>query len=210
MTGLGGIVWRAALLLVVATAARAQGETRAVHSSEQLSLEPGDVLRVAVWRRPEFSGEFVVGYDSSLTHPLLRELKVVGIPMATVEERVRTFLTRYDATPAFVISPMLRVFVGGEVRVPNVYSVPPGTTVSQAVALAGGVTERGRTSDVQLVGHGATRVVDILSPELDSQTIVRSGDQVSVGRSVSFLRDVLGPSSAVFAALAAVVTIIRR
>jgi protein involved in polysaccharide export with SLBB domain len=173
------------------------------------TLAPGDVIRIVVWRRPEMSGDFVVAFDSTIIHPLYREVKVAGVPLSMVEERVRVFLTKYETNPAFVLSPLLRVFVGGEVRLPNVYSLPPGTTVAQAVALAGGPTDRGRLDDVLIVRHKDREVLDLTLPDTRAvRTETRSGDQVYVGRRLSFFNDVLAPASAVFAAVATVVSII--
>jgi protein involved in polysaccharide export with SLBB domain len=172
-------------------------------------LSPGDLIRIVVWRKPEFSGDFVVGADGTIIHPLYREVAVAGVPLGLVEERVRIFLTRYETNPAFVISPLLRVFVGGEVRQPSIYSLPPGTTIAQAVALAGGPTERGRLDEVLIVRRQDRQVVDLTRP--DSRVVsmeTRSGDQVFVGRRLSFFNDVLAPASSVFGAVATVVSII--
>jgi Periplasmic protein involved in polysaccharide export len=196
-----------AVLLVTPTLAAAQSMARADSSSA--TLAPGDLLRVSVWRRPELSGDFVIAPDSTITHPLYREVKVAGIPLKTVEERVRTFLAKYETNVPFVISPLLRVFVGGEVRQPNVYNVPPGTTVAQVVALAGGPTERGKLEEVSLVHQERREALDLTSLDTHAATMeVRSGDQLLVARRRNFFIDVLAPSSSVFAAAAAVASII--
>src|SRR5205085_2341857 len=80
-------------------------------------LAPGDIVRIAVWRNAELSGEFVIGPDGSITHPLYREVKAAGVPVAEVERRVAVFLARYgEANPAFTVTALIRIFVGGEVR----------------------------------------------------------------------------------------------
>lgn len=196
----------AALMLcpVLATAQVAM----AVDSSSAM-LAPGDLLRVTVWRRPEFSGDFIIAPDSTITHPLYRDVKVAGIPLKMVEDRVRTFLARYETNVPFVISPLLRVFVGGEVRQPNVYNVPPGTTIAQAVALAGGPTERGMLEEVSLVRQERREILDLTSANSHSAIMeARSGDQLLVARRRNFFIEVLAPSSSVFAAAAAVASII--
>lgn len=189
---------------------QAQSPSQMQSSSATASeLEPGDVLRITVWRRPELSGDFVVAPDSTITHPLYRDVKVVGIPLANVEERVRVLLTRYETTPTFVISPLLRVFVGGEVHGPSVYMVAPGTTVGQAIGLAGGPTDRGQMNDVLLVRGQQRQTLDLTSS--NSRTVmfqIRSGDQLLVARQENFLTDVLGPASSIIAAAAALVSIV--
>src|SRR5258705_7213017 len=173
------------------------------------SLSPGDVIRIVVWRKPEFSGDFVVASDGTIIHPLYREVTVVGVPLNMVEERVRIFLTRYETNPAFVISPLLRVFVGGEVRQPSIYSLPPGTTIAQAVALAGGPTERGRLDEALIVRRQHREGVDLTPADTRARSMERrSRDQLFVGRGHRFLNDDLAPASRVFAAVATVVSIV--
>jgi protein involved in polysaccharide export with SLBB domain len=197
------------LVLLLLVADMAPAAAQAVDSTSAASLSPGDVIRIAVWRKPEYSGDFIVAADSTITHPLYRELKVVGLPFRAVEERLRAFLLRYETAPAFVISPLLRIFVGGEVRQPSVYTVPPGTTIAQAVALAGGPTERGRLEEVALVRNERRATLDLMRADTHASIeAVRSGDQVIVGRRIDFFRDVLAPASSVVAALAGVMTII--
>ena len=174
-------------------------------------LAPGDIIRITVWRRPEFSGDYIVAPDSSITHPLMRAVKVAGVPFATVEERVRTFLTKFDANPAFVVSPLLRVFVGGEVRVPNVYNVPPGTSVSQVIALAGGPTQAGQLEKVTLTRRQQRETFDItLATSPDATTEVRSGDQVVVERRRNIFTEVIVPSASLLAAAAALANLLRH
>lgn len=199
------------LPFVLLAALPAPGRAQAAPPPDTSSamLAPGDLLRITVWRRPELSGDFVVAPDSSITHPLYREVKVAGEPLRVVEDRVRLFLAKYETNAPFVISPMLRVFVGGEVRAPSVYTVAPGTTVAQAVALAGGPTDRGNLESVSLVRREQRQVLDLTRPDTHSATMeARSGDQLLVARRRNFFLDVLAPSSSVFAAAASVASII--
>ena len=168
-------------------------------------LGPGDILRVTVWRRPEMSGDCVVGDDGLLNHPLYRTVSVTGIPMSTVEARMRAFLKRFNDDPQFAIEAMVRVSVTGEVRNANVYTLSPRTTIAQAVEMAGGVTDRGRRDDVLLLRSGRTNQVDLARPEAGfAQAPVRSGNQIIVRRHVDFFREYLAPGAAVAAAIAAI------
>src|SRR5690606_41131851 len=63
------------------------------------------------------------------------------VPQDEIERRVQEILYDFDAQPRFVVEPLVQVVVGGEVRQPNLYALSPEMTVSQAVGLAGGVTE---------------------------------------------------------------------
>jgi len=71
----------------------------------------------------------------------------------------------------------LTVFVSGNVRMPGEYVIRVGMTVRQALALAGGVTDRGSTRRVQII-----RLVDGKEMTLngDLQKIVEAGDTIVV------------------------------
>src|SRR5919106_5969700 len=107
-------------------------------------LRVGDALRITVWRQPELSGEFVVAPDSTLVHPVYQAVQVAGAPLPVVKERLRSLLVTYDQDVRLVVEPLFPVTVAGEVRQPNLYRVPQGTTFAQAGAPAGGAAGTGR------------------------------------------------------------------
>lgn len=162
--------------------------------SSAVVLVPGDGIRVAVWRQAELSGEFMIAADSTLRHPLYRAVKVAGVPMQVVEQRMRSYLQQLEANPQFVLEPLLHVTVSGEVRSPSIYTLPPEVTVAQAVVRAGGATETARTDHVRLRRDGREYVVDLTYPDLETaQTPVRSGDQIIVPRRANFFRERVVP-----------------
>jgi polysaccharide export outer membrane protein len=69
------------------------------------------------------------------------------------------------------------VFVSGHVRNPGEYAIRAGMTVRQAIALAGGVTDRGSTRRIQVIrvvsGKEATIGADL-------QKMVQAGDTIVV------------------------------
>lgn len=199
----------AALLMLPLGSARGQ-QTRG--TTVDASLAPGDGLRITVWRHPELSGEFTVGADSALTHPLYQTIKVAGVPLAVARDRLRTILVTYEQDVRLTVEPLWPVTVVGEVRTPNLYRFPAGTTVAQAVALAGGPTERGRLSHVRVIRPRGELRLDLLAdPQRRQPVVIASGDQVVVGRrsDFNFLRDVLVPLASVTGAVAAVINVSR-
>jgi polysaccharide export outer membrane protein len=174
-------------------------------------LNPGDQIRILVWRNTEYSGDFNIASNGTITHPLYREVQVTGVPMATVEERLRTFLSRYLTNPQFVIQPLVRVIVGGEVRTPNIFSVPQETTIAQAIALAGGPTDRGDLREVSVIRERQSIKFDLSRADSDAGVLqIRSGDQILVGRKGASFMTVLGPVTSTIAAIAAITAVIRR
>ncbi|HUR00394.1 MAG TPA: SLBB domain-containing protein, partial [Gemmatimonadaceae bacterium] len=107
--------------------------------------------------------------------------------------------------------PLVRIIVGGEVRTPNIYSVPPETTIAQAIALAGGPSDRGELRQVEVIREKQAIKFDVSRPESDAAVLqIRSGDQILVGRKRGSFLSVLGPISSTIAMIAAVTTVIRR
>src|SRR5689334_23794703 len=120
-------------------------------SKDSSVLTPGDSVWIIVWRKPDFTGEFGVAADGSIAHPLYRTVTVGGVPLATAEANVRSLLEKFDREPQFVMVPLLRVAVEGEVNRPGMYAVAPKTTIAEAVARAGASTQFGRMDRVRLV-----------------------------------------------------------
>jgi polysaccharide export outer membrane protein len=174
-------------------------------------LGPGDVVRISVWRNPDLSGDFQVAADSTVESAFYSEVKVGGVPLSVAQQRVRSFVERFQTSPRVLVQPLLRVSVGGEVRQPNLYSLTPETTISQAVALAGGPTERGSMGRVRLVRAGQATTLDLTDP---NQAVggqrVRSGDQIFVARRQNVLRDYLFPSGGFVAAVVATLNLILK
>ena len=174
-------------------------------STASLVLRPGDLVRIAVWRKPELSGDFLIGADSTLKHPLYREVRVAGLSAAAAREQIALYLRALESNPQVSIEPLVRVSVGGEVRNPNLYTLSPETSVSQAVALAGGPTERGRLDQVRLVRDGRLTMLDLSAPDATIlATPVASGDQISLQRRSAVFRDYGLPAFNVLGGLAAV------
>ena len=157
-------------------------------------LRPGDMLRIQVWRQPEFSGEFFITDDGFIGHPLFRSIYAINRPISEVEDAVRLFLMDFESEPNFVIEPFFQVAVGGQVRQPNVHPLRPGTTVAEAVAMAGGVTDEGRLDRV-ILRRGADQFrVDLTDAASTARlTPIRSGDEIVVERRKNWLREFILP-----------------
>src|SRR5215218_618260 len=158
-------------------AAAQQTVAAATAAADSAVLSPGDMIRLQVFRQAEISGDFFVGPEGTIQHPLLSDVSVVNVPRHVVRERLRTALSRYERDPSFVFGYLYRIAVGGEVRLPNLYTLPPETTLGQAVAAAGGITEFGRLDRVHVIREGRDLVVDLQRPDGASAAMkVRSGD----------------------------------
>jgi len=194
----------AALFLAASANAQSQDPTTQ-------GLAPGDQIRITVWRKPEMSCDCTVAGNGTIIHPLYREVQVVGVPLTTVEDRLRTFLARYEQNPQFVIQPLVKIVVGGEVRTPNIYSVPPETTIAQAIAIAGGNTDRGNLREVKVIRDRNEIKMDVSRPDSDAGVLqIRSGDQILIGRRGRSAMEYVSPITSSIAAIAAIASILIK
>jgi polysaccharide export outer membrane protein len=205
-----------AFVMLSAPAPASAQESRAAAPSDQSVLSPGDSVRIVVWRKPEFSGDFVVAPNGTITHPLFRSVQVGGMPFATAEANLRRFLARFEESPEFVMEPLIRVAVSGEVERPAVFALRPETSVAEAVARAGGANEVGARNRIRVVrldasGRQEQLIVNLTDPTAGyGQIPVRSGDQIIVDRRKSFMRDVLLPTLGVIGSIASLGLLIDR
>lgn len=177
----------------------------------ELALRPGDAIRISVWRKPEYSGEFTISYEGTITHPFYQQLRVTGMAVSDLRRVIGDHLAKFEAQPLFVVEPLLRVTVSGEVNRPGLYTLTPETSVAQAVAAAGGVAERGRSERVEVFREGRAIRVDLTQPAPgNAQMPIRSGDQIYVARRNAVFREFVLPVVSIAGAAAAILNVTRR
>jgi polysaccharide biosynthesis/export protein len=202
--------------LALARPMMAQEPAKGAERASQAVLTPGDSVRIQVWRRPEFSGDFVIAPDGSITHPLYRTVRVGGIPFATAEANIRRFLSGFEENPQFVMEPLIRVAISGEVTRPSVFATRPETTVGEAMARAGGATQNAARNRVRVIRFTQSGVQQVFRLDLENSSStdfsipVRSGDQIVVDRKKSFTKDILLPTLGVIGSIASVGLLIDR
>ena len=196
---------------MAALAAPAAAQGSAAARDTNVVLQPGDMVKVTVWRNTEMSGDFMVGVNGALRHPLYQEVPIAGVPLGEVEARLTKFLTKYEQNPQLVVEPLFKVTVGGEVRLPNLYPLPRTTTISQAVAQAGGATPDGRLNKIDLYRGGRKVEIDLTEPSGRwANETVQSGDQIIVTKKSNFMRNVFLPLVGVAGALASIINVATR
>lgn len=171
----------------------------------------GDAVRITVWRNADLSGEFEIAEDGTVVHPLYRAIRISGLSLTRAEAEVNTLLQRFEARPEFVVEPLFRIPIGGEVRSPNVYSLSPQTTVAQAVLQAGGATPAARLDRVRLLRDGQVIPVDLRRPHLElAELRVRSGDQIIVDPRRNYWREYVSPVVTTLGSFSSLAVIILR
>ena len=103
-------------------------------TNDSYILGPGDGFQIELLDLPELSGIFTIGPDGTLYLPRLRAIYVEGLTL----EELRNTLT--DQFSTYILNPQLylrqvvfrpvRVFVGGEVKLPGYYTLSGVTSLS--------------------------------------------------------------------------------
>jgi len=169
------------------------------------------VVRITVWRNSELSGDFPVGVNGALRHPLYQEVSVTGVPIPEVEQRLKTFLAQFQSNPEVVVEPLFHVVIGGAVRDPKVYNLPRETTISMAIAEAGGALPDGRMDKVRLWRNGNEYLLDLTHADAAwANSRILSGDQIIVTQNSHFFQQVFVPVASLVGAAAAIINLIRR
>jgi polysaccharide export outer membrane protein len=143
-------------------------------------LRPGDVIKLNVWREPDWSGEFTVNENGIAVLPRLGGVHVTNMSADSLRRFLVDSLGRYLRNPSIEVIPLRTVQVLGAVQKPGLYPVPPSVTIGDVLALAGGASPDGQPDRAVLRRDGKDLTVAINSTSRLSDTPVRTGDQIYV------------------------------
>jgi polysaccharide biosynthesis/export protein len=142
-----------ALLVTILTAPMAFAQAGAYR------IQPGDTIDVNVLEDPDLNRRVLVTPDGRISVPLAGTIGVVG---QTVEQVERAIADRLE--PNFAVRPnvfvalaavdqaglLQNIYVLGAVGAPGLREIEPGTTLLQAISLAGGFDRFAATKRIQL------------------------------------------------------------
>lgn len=149
--------------------------------TDVVTLLPGDVIRVQVWREEDLSGEFLVDEGGVVTLPLLGERRVSGIPMRQLRDQLIGEYREQLRNPSITIMPLRRISVLGEVNKPGLYLADPTITLAGTIGLAEGITRNGSMSRIRIIRNGQVIHSRAGAAQALNSIDVRSGDQIFVG-----------------------------
>jgi protein involved in polysaccharide export with SLBB domain len=201
-------LWRPfAIMLVVVTSAPAQTPVGA--ESEVVTLQPGDVINVLIWREPDLSGSFLVDGNGVVTVPLLGEKRVTDVPLDQLSRVLAEDYRVHLRNPSITITPLRKVLVMGAIRSPGPYEVNPIETVIGVIAQAGGVESQGNPDRVSVVRDGQVLHERVALESTISSLGLRSGDQILIGERSWLVRNQSLVISILLALPSAIFTITR-
>jgi polysaccharide export outer membrane protein len=210
---LTGFFRRAVMIVALLVAAVASHAARADGAAQQAAYQPtasiaeiyklgaGDKLRVIVYGEDDLGGAFDVDGNGFISLPLVGQLKVAGLSATEVERAITAkFADGYLKEPrvSVEVTQYRPFYILGEVNRPGSYPYVDGMSVQNAVAAAGGYTQKAVESGVYVRHEGQTQEVYL---DTDSPAQIYPGDVVRVPSSLFWdAISVLGPLSG-FAAI---------
>jgi protein involved in polysaccharide export with SLBB domain len=186
----------------------ATAQSEALMSS--VTLLPGDLIRVQVYREKELDGEYLVDEAGTVVLPLLGEQRVVGMSMRELRRQLVEAYQVHLRNPSIIITPLRRINVLGEVQRPGMYAIDPTVSVAGAVAMAGGATAAGDLRKVRIIRDGRVYAQRLGPGTVLSAADVRSGDQIFVERRSWFDRNSTFVVSTTLSLTSIIIAILRR
>jgi polysaccharide export outer membrane protein len=109
-------------------------------------IAPMDTVSVKVFRMPDLTGDYQVDLTGQISMPLIGEVRAVDMTTAQLDETLtKKFGEKYLENPDISVgvkeSAKRAITVDGAVKNAGAFPATGETTLMQAVALAGGVTE---------------------------------------------------------------------
>lgn len=160
------------------------------------TLGPGDRVQMVLFRLPEYSGEFEVQVDGSLSLPLVGNVSVLDLTLeqasAALSQRYSQYLRRPGVTLNLLARRPLVVGIAGEINRPGSYALNiEGNSfpkLTQLFDVAGGITQSANLRQVQVQRriNGRTQTFNanlwdlINTGNLNQDIVLRDGDSIFI------------------------------
>lgn len=168
-----------------------------VTTETEYSLGAGDRIAINVFPVEEFSGEYQILVDGTLSLPILGSLSVEGFTLSQLTEFLTLQYAEYIKRPIITISLLaprpLKLAIAGEINNPGSYLLPitegqKFPTVTQLIQQAGGLTTVADLSQVQIrrqfKGQPLVLSLDLWGllkeGNLDQDITLRDGDIIMI------------------------------
>lgn len=157
-------------------------------------LGPGDAVEITVYNNPDLTTKTSVGEDGTISFPLIGNVTLAGLTRAEAEKRIAHKLEAGKFVPKPYVNLVISdyrsqtISVLGDVSKPGTYQIRRPIRVTEVLAMAGGITQKG-SQQVTLVRKGAkgtarrltVDVADVLQHgDLAQDALVGNGDIVFV------------------------------
>ncbi len=172
-------------------------ENQALATETEYTLGAGDRIQVIVYQLADFSGEYFVLVDDTISFPLLGNVNVKGLTLSQLSELLSKRYAQYLKQPIVsvrLIAPRpLKIAIAGEVNSPGAYTLnliqgQKFPSLTDLLQQAGGLTTVADIRQIQVrrLYQGQQRLLSlnlfslIQQGNLDQDISLRDGDSVIV------------------------------
>ncbi|HFD80744.1 MAG TPA: polysaccharide export protein [Gammaproteobacteria bacterium] len=155
-------------------------------------IQPGDILKVSVWKEEGMDQDVIVRPDGYITFPLAGEIKAAGSSVEALRKAITEHLKKYIPDPVVTVSVNRlagnTVYVIGQVNRPGEFPMARNVDVMQALSMAGGTSAYAALNDIKILRreNGKLRALSFKYGEvekgkrLEQNIILKAGDVVVV------------------------------
>ncbi|WP_337881129.1 SLBB domain-containing protein [Rheinheimera sp.] len=157
--------------------------------ADSYRLGPDDTLLVQLYGKNNDSYELIISRDGTVNLSDIGPVAIGGLSFSEASELIKSKISEamlgVDAAISMGKLRTINVFVAGEAKNPGMYSVSAMTSVTQALYLAGGVSDIGSLRNIQIKRAGKTvghfDLYDLLlRGDSSADILLRHGDVVFV------------------------------
>lgn len=160
-------------------------------SDPSYRLGPEDQLRISVWENKDLTLDLVVRPDGKISMPLLQDVPAEGLTADQLAANIQEGLSAYIVNPVVTVIVLQvnapKYYVIGYVAHPGTFPLRGDTSVLQALALAGGLTQFASPRSIKLIratrGKQEVRKInyyDLIDDGGEGNYLLKSGDTIVV------------------------------
>lgn len=141
----------------------------------------GDEIAIRVYNEPDLNVKAKISRSGLIRVPLIGDINVVGKTAQAVSAQIEAELFDgylVDPNVSVLIEAVRPFYIRGAVTLPSAYQLNLGMTVEQAIAVAGGLTERASNSKWYIIREG-----DSERFKANQDTPVQPGDIIEIEES---------------------------
>jgi polysaccharide export outer membrane protein len=127
----------------------AQASDAEAPSPNEYRLGPGDVVKISVYNNQDLTTETEISQNGKVSFPLIGEVTLGGLTKAQAEKAISQRLDKGGFVPKAYVNLLIsqyrsrQVSVIGEVNKPGKYSIDKMVSLTDLLAMAGGITPKG-------------------------------------------------------------------
>jgi len=159
--------------------------------AQDYRIVAGDVLDITVWKEDGLANKALVRPDGGISFPLVGNLQAEGLTADQVKKEIAKRLGEYLSDPEVTVSVIninQKAYVMGKVNKPGEVLLARPTTVTQALAMAGGLAPFADEDDIKILRHADNQTISLPfdygsvsnGEDLEQDIELRNGDVVVV------------------------------